>query len=70
MRRRVLGALDRFQPWAAWGLVIGGAVTFVGVLVNVISTGVAKPATLLISADLFVSGYAELRAYADEEDDG
>lgn len=67
MRRRVLAALDRVAPGAAWALVAGGAATFVAVLANVIATGDAKWATLLVSADLTVSGYGQLR---DEQREG
>lgn len=67
LRRRVLAALDQVEPWAAWGLLVGAAVVFVGVLVDVIETGDAKWATLLIAADLLVSGYGEVQDSTDEE---
>lgn len=66
IRRRVLGALDRVAPAAAWCLVAGGAATFVAVLVGIIATGDAKWATLLVAADLTVGGYSQLR---DEQRD-
>lgn len=67
LRRRILRLLDRVAPAAAWGLVIGAAVTFLGVLTGIIATGEFRLGTLLISADLAVSGYGQLR---DEQRDG
>lgn len=63
----MLRALDRVEPWAAWGLVVGAVVVFVGVLVDVIRTGDAKWATLLVAADLIVSGYGELQDAVDDD---
>lgn len=67
MRRRVLRLLDRIEPWAAWGLLAGAAVVFVGVAVDLIATGDARWATLLIAADLLVSGYSEVQDSAEED---
>lgn len=67
LRRRVLATLDRVAPAAAWCLVIGATVTFVGVLVGLIAMGEFRLPTLLLSADLAVSGYSQLR---DEQREG
>ena len=69
MRRRVLALLDRIQPWAAWTLLVGAAVVLVGVVLNVITTRDAKWATILVAADLLVSGYGEVQKSADEEEE-
>jgi len=39
LRRRVLAVFAFAERPAAWGLLLGGAVTFVGVIVGFISTG-------------------------------
>lgn len=46
----------RIERPAAWCLLAGAGVTFVGVLADLIAVGNAKWATLLIAADLLVSG--------------
>lgn len=61
LRRRVLAALDRVAGPAAWALVIGAVVTFLGVLTGIIATGEFKLGTLLISASLAIEGYGQLR---------
>lgn len=65
IRRGVLRVLDRIEPWAAWGLLAGALCVFVGVVFDWLHTGNAKPATLLIAADLLVSGYGEVQDSAD-----
>jgi hypothetical protein len=62
----IFGAVQR--P-AAWLLLIGGAVTFVAVLTNLIATGTAKWATLLVAADLIVSGLGNVQTAEREADD-
>ena len=69
VKRSVLAFLDRIQPWAAWTLLIGAAVVFLGVIFNVLATGDAKWATILVSADLLISGYGEVQKSADEDED-
>lgn len=69
MSKRIYRWLDRIHPVAAWALVAAALATFVGVAANIITTGDAKWATLLVSADLFVSGYGELRAEAKDRTD-
>lgn len=66
LRRRALRISGRAKEPAGWILLVGAAATFVGVLVGLIATGGAKVATLLIAADLLVSG---VDATPDEEDD-
>lgn len=66
IRRRVLAALDRVAPAAAWALLIGATVTFAGVLVGLIAVGEFRLGTLLISASLMLEGWGNLR---DEQRD-
>ncbi len=60
--RRLEGVLlkgfGRIQAPAAWTLLFGGIITFLGVVFGLIATGDAHWATLLISADLIVGGFA------------
>lgn len=67
MKRRVLALLDRVAPAAAWGLLVGATVTFVGVLVGLVVVGEFRLGTLLISASLMLEGWSNLR---DEQRDG
>lgn len=70
MKRRLLRWAARAEGPAAWVLLIGAAVTFVAVLVNLIATGNAKWATLLVAADLVVSSASALQeAYSAELDE-
>lgn len=64
----VLRGFGAVQRPAAWCLLIGGAVTFVAVLFNLVVTGIAKPATLLIAADLVVSGFGAVSESENELD--
>lgn len=64
--RRVLRWLARVERPAAWGLVIGAFLTFCGTVAGLIAHGEVKWATLLISADLCVSGWSALQDAADE----
>lgn len=61
MKRRILALLDRVAPVAAWCLVVGALVTFLGVLVGLIAVGEFRLMTLLLSADLVIGGYSQLR---------
>lgn len=61
LRRRVLAMLDRVAGPAAWCLVIGALVTFLGVLTGLIATGEFRLGYLLISAGLVIDGYSTLR---------
>lgn len=62
----IFGAVQR--P-AAWCLLIGGVVTFLAVVSNLIATGTAKWATLLVAADLIVSGLGNVQTAENEADD-
>lgn len=62
----IFGAVQR--P-AAWCLLIGGTLTFFAVLSNLIATGTAKWATLLVAADLIVSGLGNVQTAENEADD-
>lgn len=67
IRRSVLRWFAIAERPAAWGLLAGGIVTFIGVITDLIATGNAKWATLLIAADLVVSGFGAVQASDDEE---
>lgn len=64
---RLLHWFGRAERPAAWVLLIGGFVTFIGVITGLIVTGDAKWATLLVAADLVVSGFS---AVQQSDDDG
>lgn len=68
VRRFLLPAFKRAEKPAAWVLLIGGLVSFVSVLVWLFTVGDAKLATLLIAADLFVSGFSAVQESEDESD--
>lgn len=67
IRRKALSVFARLERPAAWALMVGGLVVFVGVLADLIRLGNAKLGTLLIAADLVVSGFS---AVQEAEDDG
>ena len=69
LRRRVLRAFAIIERPAAWGLLIGGFITFVSVLFGLIIVGDAKLATLLVAADLIVGGFSAVQESQDDEDD-
>lgn len=60
----VFGVIER---QVAWGMLFAGVVVFFSVLFNLIATGNAKWATLLIAADLIVSGFSSVQE-AHEDD--
>lgn len=63
--------MARAEKPAAWCLLIGGVVTFVGVLTGLIVAGEARWATLLVSAELIVGGFTAVQeAEPDLGDDG
>lgn len=64
----MIGLFGRFQRPAAWVLLVAGLVTFVSVLASIVTVGDAKLATLLVSADLFVSGVGVTQEALNEED--
>lgn len=66
LRRQVLRVFGVVEPWCAWGLLIGGLITFVGVAIGLIVVGDARPATLLVAADLVVSGFTAVQGTDDE----
>jgi hypothetical protein len=67
IKRQILAVFGRIERPAAWGLLIGGFVTFIGVLFDLIATGNAKWATLLIAADLVVSGFGAVQEAHDDD---
>jgi hypothetical protein len=70
VKRRILRLFARFERPAAWMLMVGGAVVFVGVLADLVRLGNAKLGTLLIAADLVVSGFSAVQEAEDEESEG
>jgi hypothetical protein len=66
-RRRVLSWFKVIERPAAWCLFIGGLVTFAGVISGLIVVGEARLATLLVSADLIVSGFAAVQEGEDDD---
>ena len=67
-RLKVLGWFRVIERPAAWGLLIAGLCTFVSVGFGLIVVGEAKLATLLVAADLIVSGFSAVQE--SEDDDG
>ena len=67
-RRKVLALFHVLERPAAWGLLIGGLITFVSVVTGLIVVGEAKLATLLVAADLIVSGFSAVQESEDDED--
>ncbi|MDP9440622.1 MAG: hypothetical protein M3P34_00245 [Actinomycetota bacterium] len=67
LRRRLLAAFAAAERPAAWLLLVGGLGTFVAVAANLIATGVAKWATLLVAADLVVSGFGAVQMSDDAD---
>jgi hypothetical protein len=66
-KRRILRVFGIIERPAAWSLLLGGVVIFFGVLFNLIATGNAKWATLLVSADLIVSGLSSVQQAHDDD---
>jgi hypothetical protein len=64
-RRTVLRWFRFLERPAAWGLLIGGLVTFISVVTGLIVVGEAKLATLLVAADLIVSGFSAVQESED-----
>jgi len=70
VKRRLVRWVARGEAPAAWALLVGAAVTLVAVVLDLVATGTAKWATLLVAADLLVSSASALReAYSDELDE-
>lgn len=53
---------------AAWLLLLGAIITFVGVFVGWIAVGDFKWPTLLIAADLTVSGFTAVQESQDDDE--
>jgi hypothetical protein len=68
-KRHVLRFFAIIDRPAAWGLLIGAVITFVGVFVGWIAVGDFKWGTLLIAADLVVSGFSAVQEAENDEDD-
>lgn len=68
IRRSVLAAFAVAQRPAAWVLLFAGAFTFVGVWVGWITVGQFRWPTLLIAADLVVSGFSAVQEVENDDD--
>jgi hypothetical protein len=66
-RRRLLRGFARAQRPAAWFLLAAGVVSFVSVAVGLVVVGEARLATLLVAADLVVSGFDAAQEAEDDE---
>ena len=69
LKRRVLHIFAIIERPAAWGLLIGGVITFFSVVIGLIVVGDAKLATLLVAADLIVGGFSAVQETEDGEPD-
>lgn len=69
LRRWVLRWFRYLERPAAWGLLVAGLVTFISVITGLIVVGEARLATLLVAADLIVSGFSAVQESEDDEDD-
>ena len=67
LRKRVLHIFAIIERPAAWGLLVGGVVTFFSVIFGLIVVGDAKLATLLVAADLIVGGFSAVQETEDGE---
>lgn len=68
VQRKALRVFAFIERPSAWVLMIGGGVTFVAVVLDIIKTGNAKWATLLIAADLVVSGFSAVQQAEEDEE--
>jgi hypothetical protein len=68
LRRRVLHVFAIIERPAAWGLLIGGFITFISVITGLIVVGEAKLATLLVAADLIVGGFSAVQETEETEE--
>ena len=66
LARFIARRVQRWELPAALVLIAGALVTFVGVLVHLIDVGEFRVATLLIAADLGVSGCSALQESTSE----
>jgi hypothetical protein len=68
-RAALIRAFARIERPAAWLLLGGSVVTFIGVLVGVIVVGEFRWPTLLLAAGLAVDGFQAVQE-AEEDDEG
>ena len=68
VRNKLLAFFAAIEKPAAWALLFGAIITFGGVLVGWITVGEFKWPTLLIAADLTVSGFTAVQEAEDDED--
>lgn len=70
LRRRILRIFAVLERPAAWGMMFAGVGVLGAVLFGVLATGDFKAATLLIAADLVVSGFSAVQTTEEDEDNG
>ena len=67
-RRRLLRLFAIIERPTAWGMLFAGVIVFGSVITGLIVVGEAKLATLLIAADLIVSGFSAVQESEEDED--
>lgn len=68
VKAKVLAFFAYIERPAAWLLLLGAIITFVGVFVGWIAVGDFKWPTLLIAADLTVSGFTAVQESQDDDE--
>lgn len=66
-KRKILAFFGWIERPAAWGLLVGAIITFIGVLIGWITVGEFRWPTLLIAAELIVSGFSSVQEAHDDD---
>lgn len=66
--KQILRYFEVIERPCAWMLLIGGLITFIVVIFEIVATGDAKWVTLLVAADLIVSGFSAVQEAEDDEE--
>jgi hypothetical protein len=66
--RQIIRAFAIIERPCAWILLVGGVITFISVLFNLIATGDVKTVTLLVAAGLIVDGFSAVQEAEDDEE--
>ena len=66
----IVRAFGRFQRPISWGIFIGGWLSLIGVISNIIATGDTKFAAILGSVLIISEGYAAIQAVENELQEG
>lgn len=67
-RLAILNVFAKIQRPLAWIMLVGGIITFVGIITNVIATGDTKPAALLAATILMYDGISAAAEVENELD--